>query len=526
PVTESIDAPVSVPVLSLSSGSAAVTNLHGQAESCKAAGTDVESNIQHLLYLGKGKWDRETVTHALHAASNDRRKAVQYILFGDLEEDDIPPEAWTPTPGFAFAHQPVAASGGPNAAPLDLFLQRTSKVDSEARACILESWRNSECFQAFRTTVQADPHRLVNQLLNLLMLLFLFRGSAAVTNLHGQAESCKAAGTDVESNIQHLLYLGKGKWDRETVTHALHAASNDRRKAVQYILFGDLEEDDIPPEAWTPTPGFAFAHQPVAASGGPNAAPLDLFLQRTSKVDSEARACILESWRNSECFQAFRTTVQADPHRLVSLKSGKHRNTLSQMEFMRRKIKRGKEEFAPCARRIIKECKAMLRNKGHVAKIYPTKLNDEELYAHAGSVTFRHGDEATRARIRKNKEAVKCFKCQGSGHFANACPQDDTETMQKQEKETTSTIPSLPEPKRGKDINLDRMRERHNNYLEDYFDALDRSANIERKIEQPYEKENDDVEIDQRPTKGASTSGPIKEDNTQSISSGDFTIIT
>nr|GFA68065.1 hypothetical protein [Tanacetum cinerariifolium] len=65
----------------------------------------------------------------------------------------------------------------------------------------------------------------------------------------------------------------------------------------------------------------------------------------------------------------------------------------------------------------------------------------------AGSVTFRHGDEATRARIRKNKEAVKCFKCHGTGHFANTCPRDDTETMQKQEKETTATIPSLPEPK-------------------------------------------------------------------------------
>ncbi|GJX23526.1 ARID DNA-binding domain-containing protein [Tanacetum coccineum] len=39
------------------------------------------------------------------------------------------------------------------------------------------------------------------------------------------------------------------------------------------------------------------------------------------------------------------------------------------------------------------------------------------------------------------------------------------------------------------------MREQHNNYLEDYFDALDRSANIERRIEQPYEKKDDDVEI-------------------------------
>ncbi|GJT99004.1 ARID DNA-binding domain-containing protein [Tanacetum coccineum] len=270
-----------------------------------------------------------------------------------------------------------------------------------------------------------------------------------------------------------------------------------------------------------------------------------------------------------------------------STKLGKHRNTLSQMEFVQRKIKREREGFAPCARRITKECKAMLRNKieqinlfnstllsnkfrdytcfyctqkGHVAKSCPTKLSDERLYAQAGAITFRHGDEATRARILKNKESVKCFKCQGSGHFANACPQDDTKTTQKQEKVTTAAAPSLPEPKgkflftygigevliengegtymipgvhyapevtlnilsigllrqqgfeissngdrctlaymfkdkRGTDINLDRMREQHNNYLEDYFDALDRSANIERRIEQPYEKENDDVEI-------------------------------
>ncbi|GJZ13788.1 ARID DNA-binding domain-containing protein [Tanacetum coccineum] len=318
------------------------------------------------------------------------------------------------------------------------------------------------------------------------------------------------------------------------------------------------------------------------------------------------------------------------------------------MEFMRRKIKGEKEGFAPCSRQITKECKAMLRNRieqinlfnsnlssnkfrnytcfyctqeGHVAKSCPTKLSDERLYAKAGATTFRHGDEATRARIRKNKETVKCFKCQGTGHFANACPQDDTKTTQKQEKETTAAIPSLPEPKvsvkypefihfrtrgiidgtdkgswddfwyisntsnkhmtanlkfflnlkeefiveklekqgkflftygigevlikngegtymipgvhyapevtlnilsiellrqqgfeiisnedrctlaymfkdkRGKDINIDRMRERHNIYLEDYFDALDRSANIKREIEQPRKKENDDEEI-------------------------------
>ncbi|GJU02862.1 ARID DNA-binding domain-containing protein [Tanacetum coccineum] len=61
--------------------------------------------------------------------------------------------------------------------------------------------------------------------------------------------------------------------------------------------------------------------------------------------------------------------------------------------------------------------------------------------------------------------------------------------------EDRCTLAYMFKDKRGKDINLDRMREQHNNYLEDYFDALDRSANIERKVEQPYEKENDDVEI-------------------------------
>nr|GEX97337.1 hypothetical protein [Tanacetum cinerariifolium] len=104
------------------------------------------------------------------------------------------------------------------------------------RSPTVEICSTGKLYSSFNT-VFASISFCTNQLLNLLMLLFLFRGSAAVTNLHGRAESCKAAGTDVESNIQHLPYLGKGKWDRETVTHALHAASNDRRKAVQYILF-------------------------------------------------------------------------------------------------------------------------------------------------------------------------------------------------------------------------------------------------------------------------------------------------
>nr|GEV97711.1 ARID DNA-binding domain-containing protein [Tanacetum cinerariifolium] len=209
-------------------------------------------------------------------------------------------------------------------------------------------------------------------------------------------------------------------------------------------------------------------------------------------------------------------SVTNSEHWHQSLKPGKHRNTLSQMEFMRRKIKRGKEDFAPCARQITKECKALLRNKieqinlfnstsrkfreytcfyctqkGHVAKSCPIKLGDERFYAQAGAITFRNGDEATRARIRKNKESVKCFKCQESGHFANTCLRDDTETMQKQEKETTATIPSLPEPKVSiKYPEFIHFRTRG------IIDGTDKGSWDDFwRIEQPYEKENDDVGI-------------------------------
>nr|GEX62406.1 ARID DNA-binding domain-containing protein [Tanacetum cinerariifolium] len=134
-----------------------------------------------------------------------------------------------------------------------------------------------------------------------------------------------------------------------------------------------------------------------------------------------------------------------------STKPRKYRNKPSQMKFVQRKIKREIKGFGPSARQIIKECKAMLRNKieqinlfnsilssnkfrdyacfycpqkGHVAKSCPTKLSDERLYAQAGSTTFKHGDEATRARIKMNKDMVACFKCHERGHFANKCPQD------------------------------------------------------------------------------------------------------
>nr|GEW83248.1 reverse transcriptase domain-containing protein [Tanacetum cinerariifolium] len=116
------------------------------------------------------------------------------------------------------------------------------------------------------------------------------------------------------------------------------------------------------------------------------------------------------------------------------------------MEFVQRKIKREREGFGPVPAKSQKSARQCFE-KGHIGKSCYIKLSNERLYAQAGSTTFKHGNEATRVRIKKNKETVKCFKCHGTGHFANACPQDDTKMTQKQEKETAAAIPSLPEPK-------------------------------------------------------------------------------
>ncbi|GKB37168.1 ARID DNA-binding domain-containing protein [Tanacetum coccineum] len=110
--------------------------------------------------------------------------------------------------------------------------------------------------------------------------------------------------------------------------------------------------------------------------------------------------------------------------------------------------------------------------------------------------------------------------------FADACSQKNAKIMQKQEKEEIAATPPLPEPKvslkypefvhfktigildgtdKGtwddfwisrEEYNIDKLREQHNTYLEDYFDMIDMSASIQREIEQPYEKEDIKTEIE------------------------------
>nr|GEZ34061.1 ARID DNA-binding domain-containing protein [Tanacetum cinerariifolium] len=49
--------------------------------------------------------------------------------------------------------------------------------------------------------------------------------------------------------------------------------------------------------------------------------------------------------------------------------------------------------------------------------------------------------------------------------------------------------------RRGKNIDIDKMRQQHNDYLDDYFDSLDNEANIQRRIEPLLEETNDEIDI-------------------------------
>ncbi|KAI3825211.1 hypothetical protein L1987_06689 [Smallanthus sonchifolius] len=149
-------------------------NVYDQAASNLVAGGNLEGTIQHLLDMGGGIWDRDTVVRALRAAFNNPERAVEYLYSGIPEPAELPPAAGaSPVPGVQAmnplaqppqAAQPTAVpSTGPNANPLDLFPQGLPDMGANAPAGAagnLDFLRNSPQFQALRAMVQANPQIL------------------------------------------------------------------------------------------------------------------------------------------------------------------------------------------------------------------------------------------------------------------------------------------------------------------------------------------------------------------------------
>lgn len=147
-------------------------NVYDQVASNLVSGSNLEGTIQHLLDMGGGIWERETVVRALRAAFNNPERAVEYLYTGIPEPAELPPAAGvSPLPGLQAVQPPQATQApaaippsGPNANPLDLFPQGLPDMGGSnapaGGAGNLDFLRNSPQFQALRAMVQANPQIL------------------------------------------------------------------------------------------------------------------------------------------------------------------------------------------------------------------------------------------------------------------------------------------------------------------------------------------------------------------------------
>ncbi|CAI9276089.1 unnamed protein product [Lactuca saligna] len=169
PVTQPVSAPSPAPPASDPAPvvNATTGNVYDQVASNLVSGSNLEGTIQHLLDMGGGNWDRDTVVRALRAAFNNPERAVEYLYSGIPEPAELPPAAGvSPLPGLQAAQPPPAAAvppSGPNSNPLDLFPQGLPDMGANAPAGAagnLDFLRNSPQFQALRAMVQANPQIL------------------------------------------------------------------------------------------------------------------------------------------------------------------------------------------------------------------------------------------------------------------------------------------------------------------------------------------------------------------------------
>ncbi|EFJ36878.1 hypothetical protein SELMODRAFT_77427 [Selaginella moellendorffii] len=253
----------------------ATSDVYGQAASNLVAGTGLEQTIQQLVDMGGGSWDRDSCARALRAAYNNPERAVEYLYSGIPDVADAPPVARAPPAAPAAATAPPsaaptggvpapAATGGPNAVPLDLFPQVRTPPAGGGGNGALDFLRNNAQFQALRTMVQQNPQllqpmlqelgrqnpqllRLINE--NHVEFLRLISEAGGENpeagDLLGQLAGAMPQSISVTPEereaIERLEAMG---FDRASVIEAFLACDKNEQLAANYLLehSGDYED--------------------------------------------------------------------------------------------------------------------------------------------------------------------------------------------------------------------------------------------------------------------------------------------
>ncbi|KVH96304.1 hypothetical protein Ccrd_001619 [Cynara cardunculus var. scolymus] len=226
-------------------------NVYDQAASNLVAGSNLEGTIQHLLDMGGGIWDRDTVVRALRAAFNNPERAVEYLYSGIPEPAELPPAAGaSPVPGVQAvnptsqppqATQPAAIpSSGPNANPLDLFPQGLPDMGANApggAAGNLDFLRNSpqpmlqELGKQNPHLVrliqehQADFLRLINEPVE--------GGENVLGDLAAAMPQAVTVTPEEREAIERLEAMG---FDRALVLEVFFACNKNEELAANYLL--------------------------------------------------------------------------------------------------------------------------------------------------------------------------------------------------------------------------------------------------------------------------------------------------
>lgn len=134
------------------------SNVYGQAASNLVAGSNLDQIVNHLMDMGGGNWDKDTVLRALRAAYNNPERAVEYLYSGIPTTVDVAVPA-APNTNDTATTGSAPLSGLPNSSPLNMFPQGAPSLGA-GNAGSLDFLRNNQQFQALRAMVQANPQIL------------------------------------------------------------------------------------------------------------------------------------------------------------------------------------------------------------------------------------------------------------------------------------------------------------------------------------------------------------------------------